>query len=69
MLAGVEGAPRYAVDAVFDSVSVVTTFKKELAEAGVIFCSMSEAIREHPRAGAPVPGLGGAGRRTTISPA
>ena len=31
----------------FDSVSVVTTFKKELAEAGVIFCSMSEAIREH----------------------
>src|SRR5215471_6366673 len=37
-----------AVDAVFDSVSVVTTFKKELAEAGVIFCSMSEAIREHP---------------------
>ena len=34
VLAGVEGAPRYAVDAVFDSVSVVTTFKKELAEAG-----------------------------------
>jgi Fe-S cluster assembly protein SufB len=48
VLAGVEGAPRYAVDAVFDSVSVVTTFKKELAEVGVIFCSMSEAIREHP---------------------
>lgn len=48
VLAGVQGAPRYAVDAVFDSVSVVTTFKKELAEAGVIFCSMSEAIREHP---------------------
>ncbi|MGH6957344.1 MAG: Fe-S cluster assembly protein SufB [Caulobacteraceae bacterium] len=48
VLAGVEGAPRYAVDAVFDSVSVVTTFKKELAAAGVIFCSMSEAIREHP---------------------
>ena len=48
VLAGVEGAPRYAVDAVFDSVSVVTTFKKELAQAGVIFCSMSEAIREHP---------------------
>ena len=37
-----------AVDAVFDSVSVVTTFKKELAKAGVIFCSISEAIREHP---------------------
>ena len=37
-----------AVDAVFDSVSVGTTFRKELAEAGVIFCSMSEAIREYP---------------------
>ena len=36
-----------AVDAVFDSVSVGTTFRKELAAAGVIFCSMSEAIREH----------------------
>ena len=47
-LAGVKGAPKYAVDAVFDSVSVVTTFKKELAQVGVIFCSMSEAIREHP---------------------
>jgi Fe-S cluster assembly protein SufB len=48
VLAGVVGAPKYAVDAVFDSVSVVTTFKKELGEAGVIFCSMSEAVREHP---------------------
>ena len=48
VLAGVQGAPRYAVDAVFDSVSVVTTFKKELAAVGVIFCPMSEAIREHP---------------------
>ncbi|SHO61427.1 Iron-regulated ABC transporter membrane component SufB [Pseudoxanthobacter soli DSM 19599] len=47
VLAGVEGA-RVAVDAVFDSVSVVTTFKAELAKAGVIFCSISEAIREHP---------------------
>src|SRR5215475_11716737 len=37
-----------AVDAVFDSVSVVTTFKAELAKAGVIFCSISEALREHP---------------------
>ena len=37
-----------AVDAVFDSVSVGTTFRKELAEKGIIFCSMSEAIREHP---------------------
>ena len=38
-----------AVDAVFDSVSVATTFKKRLADAGVIFCSFSEAVREHPR--------------------
>lgn len=37
-----------AVDAVFDSVSVATTFRKQLAEAGVIFCSISEAMREHP---------------------
>jgi Fe-S cluster assembly protein SufB len=37
-----------AVDAVFDSVSVVTTFKAELAKAGVIFCSISEALRDHP---------------------
>ncbi len=37
-----------AVDAVFDSVSVATTFKAKLAEAGVIFCSISEAIQEHP---------------------
>jgi Fe-S cluster assembly protein SufB len=37
-----------AVDAVFDSVSVGTTFKKELNAAGVIFCSFSEAVREHP---------------------
>ena len=48
VLLGVEGAPRVAVDAVFDSVSVVTTFKAELAKAGVIFCSFSEAVREHP---------------------
>ena len=37
-----------AVDAVFDSVSVGTTFKAKLAEAGVIFCSFSEAVKEHP---------------------
>ncbi|MBT8484826.1 MAG: Fe-S cluster assembly protein SufB [Phycisphaerales bacterium] len=42
MLAGV------AVDAVFDSVSVATTFKETLAEKGVIFCSFSEAVKEHP---------------------
>ncbi len=44
-LAGVAGV---AVDAVFDSVSVGTTFKKELKEAGVIFCSFSEAVQDHP---------------------
>src|SRR5690348_15912244 len=37
-----------AVDAVFDSVSVATTFKEKLAEAGVIFCSFSEAVQNHP---------------------
>ncbi|MEP6623760.1 MAG: Fe-S cluster assembly protein SufB, partial [Acidimicrobiia bacterium] len=37
-----------AVDAIVDSVSVATTFKARLAEAGVIFCSFSEAVREHP---------------------
>jgi len=37
-----------AVDAVFDSVSVATTFKEKLAEMGIIFCSFSEAVREHP---------------------
>ncbi|MBA4788066.1 MAG: Fe-S cluster assembly protein SufB [Rhizobiales bacterium] len=48
-LLGIESsAPKIAVDAVFDSVSVATTFKAELAKAGVIFCSISEAIREHP---------------------
>ncbi len=48
-LAGVKkGAPAVAVDAVFDSVSVVTTFKDTLRKSGVIFCSISEALREHP---------------------
>ena len=37
-----------AVDAVFDSVSVGTTFKEQLAEKGIIFCSFSEAVQEHP---------------------
>ena len=47
ILAGVE-RPRVAVDAVFDSVSVATTFKAELAKVGVIFCSFSEAVKNHP---------------------
>ncbi|HEX3799891.1 MAG TPA: Fe-S cluster assembly protein SufB, partial [Verrucomicrobiae bacterium] len=46
-LLGVE-QPKIAVDAVFDSVSVVTTFQKTLAEKGIIFCSITEAVREHP---------------------
>jgi Fe-S cluster assembly protein SufB len=55
MLAGVErpqgsqgSASRVAVDAVFDSVSVATTFKEELKKAGVVFMPISEAVREHP---------------------
>lgn len=55
VLAGVEGASespadarKVAVDAVFDSVSVGTTFRNELQKAGVIFCPISEAIEEHP---------------------
>ncbi len=59
ILAGVVGADgpaaegaaegrNIAVDAVFDSVSVATTFRKSLAEVGVIFCPISEAVREHP---------------------
>lgn len=52
ILAGVEGAGeerrQVAVDAVFDSVSVATTFRETLAKAGVIFCPISEAVRDHP---------------------
>ncbi len=54
ILAGVEGAgeaetrPDVAIDAVFDSVSVATTFRETLAKAGVIFCPISEAVHEHP---------------------
>ncbi len=46
VLAGVKS--KVAVDAVFDSVSVSTTFRKTLSEMGIIFCSFSEAVREHP---------------------
>ena len=48
VLAGVEGAPTIAVDAVFDSVSVATTYKSKLEEMGIIFCSFSEAVKDHP---------------------
>ncbi|MBI1205213.1 MAG: Fe-S cluster assembly protein SufB [Rhodopseudomonas sp.] len=47
-LGGLATSGRVAVDAVFDSVSVATTFKEELKRAGVIFMPMSEAVREHP---------------------
>ena len=60
LLAGV------AVDAIFDSVSVGTTYKAKLAEAGVIFCSFGEAVREHPGAGPEIPGLGGSGQRQLL---
>ena len=51
ILAGVEGADQpnpIAVDAVFDSVSVATTFRETLAKSGVIFCPISEAVQTHP---------------------
>lgn len=48
ILGGVTNRTPVAVDAVFDSVSVATTFKDELKRHGVIFCSISEAVREHP---------------------
>ena len=48
VLAGVQGAPAVAVDAVFDSVSVATTYKAKLEEQGIIFGSISEAIKTHP---------------------
>jgi len=48
VLAGVEGAPKVAVDAVFHSVSVGTTYKKQLEAKGIIFCAISEAIQTHP---------------------
>jgi Fe-S cluster assembly protein SufB len=47
VLAGVQNA-RVAVDAIFDSVSVITKFKEELGKAGVIFCPISEAVHNHP---------------------
>ncbi|MGN7439028.1 MAG: Fe-S cluster assembly protein SufB [Alcanivorax sp.] len=48
ILAGVKNRTPVAVDAVFDSVSVATTFKEELKKHGVIFCSISDAIKDHP---------------------
>ena len=66
VLAGVKGAPRVAVDAVFDSVSVATTFKAELAKAGVLFMPISRGAAGASGAGAQVPGLGGAGQRQLL---
>ncbi len=47
-LAGIKNSHKVAVDAVFDSVSVATTFKDELNKLGIIFCSFSEAVKNHP---------------------
>ena len=47
-LTGVEDKPAVAMDVVMDSVSVATTFQKTLAEKGIIFCAISEAIQKHP---------------------
>jgi Fe-S cluster assembly scaffold protein SufB len=63
VLAGVEGARKIAVDAVFDSVSVATTFRKELEEAGVIFRSISRSDPRISRAGEEVAGQGRAPAR------
>ncbi len=63
VLAGVEGARKVAVDAVFDSVSVATTFRAELQRAGVIFLSISEAIREYPELVPQISRFGGAAAR------
>ncbi|MEZ5257027.1 MAG: hypothetical protein R2705_09110 [Ilumatobacteraceae bacterium] len=55
------------MDAIIDSVSVATTFKASLAEAGVIFMPFSEAVAEHP-AGPAVPGHGGAALTQLLPP-
>ncbi len=57
---GENGYGRVAVDAVFDSVSVATTFKEELAKAGVLFMPISEALAEHPDSGEEISRHGGA---------
>ena len=69
VLAGVEGARKVAVDAVFDSVSVATTFREELKKAGVIFLSISEAIREYPELVQKYLGSASSRSATIISPA
>jgi len=56
-----------AVDAVIDSISVATTFKEQLAEQGIIFCSISEAIKEYPELVKKIPWFGSAGHRQFFS--
>ena len=64
ILAGVEpGESNVAVDAVFDSISVATTFRATLARAGVLFCPISEAVRDYPDLVQAAPGKRGATRR------
>ncbi len=55
-----------AVDVIFDSVSVATTYKERLAEVGIIFCSISEAVHKHPELVRQVPRYGGSGRRQLL---
>jgi Fe-S cluster assembly scaffold protein SufB len=55
-----------AVDAVFDSVSVGTTFRKQLADVGVIFCSFSHAVQHHPELDRALPGHRGAAGRQLL---
>ncbi len=55
-----------AVDVIFDSVSVATTYKQKLADVGIIFCSISEAVREHPELVKQIHGQRGAGGRQLL---
>ena len=55
-----------AVDVIFDSVSVATTYKQKLAEVGITFCSISEAVHDASRAGETVPWHGSAGGRQLL---
>ena len=68
VLAGVEGARKVAVDAVFDSVSVATTFREELKRAGVIFLSISRSDPRASRAGQKVSRLASCRSATITSP-
>ena len=63
MLAGIVGSGNVAVDAVFDSVSVATTFKSKLSELGIIFCPISEAVKKASRFSKKIFGISSASNR------